>query len=176
MQRRVVVGASVGMALALAGCGGPGGSAVADGWDGTKACDTLTAADVKAVTGQTPEPGVLDGVNDGSNGGAKTSLCTYALADGRAVTFLTRVSEGEDLARAVDSVKNPPADMAMGKQDDVAGVGKAALWNEATHQLQFWLDGDHYGIVGIHVADLVKKPDLSTARDQSIALARRVGG
>ena len=169
--------ASVALALALTGCGTGGtGPLGAGGWAGDKACDTLKQADVEAVTGQTSEPGKLDGVNDGSNGGAKTSLCTYNLADGRAVTFLSRVSDGEDLARAVAEMKNPPAGMSMGKQEEVAGVGKAALWNETTHQLQFWLDGDHLGILGIMRGDYAKQPDLSTAKAQTVALAHKLGG
>lgn len=162
---------------AVAGCGGGGsaGGPLSNGWDGTKACDTLKQTDVEAIAGQKSAPGKLDGVNDGSNGGAKTSLCTYQLADGRVVTFLSRVSSGEDLAQAVNSARNPPADMSMGKLDDVAGVGKAALWNEASHQLQFWLDGDHYGIVGIMSGDFTKKPDLSQSKAQGIALAHKLG-
>lgn len=175
------VGLALTGAAALAACGGGSsgggtGPLGSGGWDGTKACDTLKQADVEAVTGQKAEAGKLDGVNDGSNGGAKTSLCTYALADGRVATFLTRVSEGEDLAKSVDAMKNPPPDMSLGPQEDVPGVGKAALWNDKTHQLTFWRDGDQMGIVGVMRGDFTKNPDLSQAKAQAIALAHKVGG
>lgn len=165
------------LGLALAGCGGrAGGGPLGTGWDGTKACETLKQADVEAVTGQKARAGRLDGVHSASDGGAAVSICYYELADGRTVSLLTRVSSGEDLAQAVDSIKNPPADMAMGKLEDVPGVGKAALWNETTRQFHLWLDGDHYGIIGVNSGDPTRKPDLSQARAQATALARRIGG
>jgi hypothetical protein len=175
MTKRLAAILTIG--TALAGCGGGGSPAAssAGGWDGTKACETLKQADVEAVTGQKAQAGKLDAVNQPSEGRAATSMCSYALADGGAVTFLSRVSEGEDLQQALAAIKNPPAGMEMGRQEDVAGVGKAALWNETTHQLQFWLDGDHFGIVGIMRGDFSKQPDLSKSKEQAIALAKRLG-
>lgn len=177
-------------AMLLAGCGGGapdtgnasggvsaggGGATAASGWDGTKACDYLKQADVEAVTGQKSEPGKLEGVVPAANGGAAVSMCSYALADGRVVSLLTRVSDGQDLAPTVAAIKNPPPDYAMGTQVDLPGLGKAALWNEQMHQINFWLDGDHHGIITFANGDYSKRPDLSGSRDQAIALARRVG-
>ena len=167
-------------AVGLTGCGGGSGGGTGPlgtgGWDGTKACDTLKQADVEAITEQKSKPGRLDGVHPAGDGGAAVSVCYYELADGRTVSLLTRVSSGEELAAAVNAIKNPPPDMAMGKLDDVPGVGKAALWNDSTKQFHVWLDGDHYGIITTSRGDYTKQPDLSEAREQSIELARKIGG
>ena len=179
MVVRVGIGMLGGSALMLAACGnGTGGGGIAGtggGWDGTKACDYLKQADVEAVTGRKSAPGKLDGVVPAANGGAAVSICSYDLADGRNVGLLTRVSSGQDMAATVDSIRNPPPGFAIGKNVDLPGVGKAALWNDETHQLNFWLDGDHYGVITFARGDYTKRPDLSASREQAIALAHRLG-
>jgi hypothetical protein len=173
-------GAAATVLLALAGCGatadgGAVGAGATAGWDGTKACDRLSQADVQAATGQAAQPGKLEGVVPASGGGAAVSSCTFGLADGGSVGLLTRVSSGQDLAGSVASIKNPPADMAMGTLVDVPGLGRAALWNDTTHQLHWWRDGDHYAILTFSGSNPFRREAMPQARGQAIALARRMG-
>lgn len=145
------------MALALAACNNspdkPAGAetpaaGAASGWNPLDACATLGKPAAGKAMASEVTSAELGTVVPGTEGTAAFSMCTFKFADGATLMLLTREAPNADaIAAAITEARTaggtlPPA-------TDVAGLGKAALWSDASKGLQVFLDDRRYVSINV---------------------------
>jgi hypothetical protein len=171
----------------LAGCGGDpaeskGGdaapAAAADAgkgppadWNATDACAVVDKAAMAALIGQAVTETRLGNVNKSDGATAATSECTYALADGQTASLMLRWSPiGDNSEGSINLTRNGLEQTLKGfggKVETIDGLGKAAFWASMTKSLNVFIGEDKFAIINV--------PASANAKDQAVALARKLG-
>jgi hypothetical protein len=168
----------------LTACGGeaPGGSSSKQGqsgggktppadWNAVDACSVIDGSAYGGFVGKSVAATSL-GLSRPSDGtSAATSECTYELSEGGRPSILLRWSPiGDNSEGAINEARNgleATAKAFNGKVETVDGVGKAAYWVALTNSLNVFIGEDKFAIINVPTSD--------TARDQAIAIARKLG-
>lgn len=131
----------------LAGCGGDpaseAGATGRGGWSATDACQLLDKSMLARAIGSEVTKAELSGVTPGEGGRAAVSTCIYSLANGGSVGLLAREAPDADATpQAIEAARTGGGVMAPA--EDVAGLGRAALWSAPMNSLQVFIDGRRY--------------------------------
>lgn len=178
MTRMKFLGAGALVAL-LAGCGGAASdaktgttgtstTAAKSGWNPLDACATLGKDAAGEASGSAVTSAELSTVVEGTSATAAFSMCTFKFANGSQLMLLTRQAPNAD-ATPESIEKSRTADGTLPPATDVPGLGKIAMWSDASKGLQVFIDDTRY--LSINYFGL---PGGATGKDQAIAVAKRL--
>jgi hypothetical protein len=172
-------------ALTLSACGGtaPEGDSAAPSttaeakkssgdWNATDACAMVDKAAMATFLGTAIESTSLGLVNQSDGTTAAGSECTYLLAEGGRAQLLLRQSPINDntpeaIAMARSGTQQTIDAFGGGKIEDIPGLGKAAFWVGKIDALNVFIGEDRFAIITLPASD--------AAKDQAIAIAKRLG-
>lgn len=160
-----------GVALALAGCGGPGGGTAASAWKITDACTTMGKDRAAKAFGKPIASTELNGVHEFGDGGAAMSMCMFKAADGSLFSVLLREAPDEEGYRqGVDQIR--AGHMTEDKGVDVPGLPGVALWQPKMGALSWFPDRKRMVVVSIGHGFGQPTIDDAALRAKSIEIAK----
>jgi hypothetical protein len=174
------VAALAGLAL-LSACGGEGDSKTTSnsgggkkppaGWNAVDACSVIDGAAYGGFIGKNVASTSLALARESDGTTAATSECTYELSEGGRSSIMLRWSPINDNTEgAINEARNgltATVKAFNGKLETVDGLGKAAYWVALTNSLNVFIGEDKFVIINVPASD--------TARDQAIAIAKKLG-
>jgi len=131
------------------------------------ACALLDKSVVAKTLGRPVQSTELSAVHDGSEGSERFSQCTYKFGELDMLVFAS--GQSSDSVADLTTRFRDQMQIAKAPTADVAGVGKAALWNEDLHALWVFPGNDRYYGFTLYK---VGQPDQKAA---AVALAREFG-
>lgn len=173
-------------ALTLSACGGAApegdsaspsnkaaaGQAAGGGWNAADACAMVDKAAMATFLGGAVDSADLGLVHESDGTSAATSECTYMLAEGGRAQLMLRKSPINDntpdaIALARNGTQQTIDAFGGGKIEDLTGLGKSAFWVGKIQSLNVFIGEDRFAIITL--------PDSPAAKDQAIAIAKRLG-
>ena len=148
-----------------------GGKKPPANWNAVDACKVIDGATYGGFVGKTVKSTSLALERESDGVTAATSQCSYELSDGQRVTIMLRWSPINDNTEgAINAARdglNATVKAFNGKVESVDGLGKAAYWVEIANSLNVFIGEDKFAIISV--------PASPSARDQAIAIARKLG-
>lgn len=182
-MRNQLLAALFGLAC-VSGCGGEGNNSAPSStqssggkkppaaWNAVDACSVIDGAAYGSFIGKAVASTSLALVRESDGTTAATSECTYELVEGGRSSIMLRWSPINDNSEgAINEARNgltATAKAFNGNVETVDGLGKAAYWVALTNSLNVFIGEDKFAIINV--------PTSPTARDQAIAIARKLGG
>jgi hypothetical protein len=148
-----------------------GGKKPPTDWNAVNACSVIDGAAYGGFVGKSVAATslALDRESDGTT--AATSECTYELSDGGRMSIMLRWSPINDNSEgAINEARNgltATAKAFNGNVETIDSLGKAAYWVAITNSLNVFIGEDKFAIINV--------PTSPTAREQAIAIARKLG-
>jgi hypothetical protein len=169
----------------LCACGGDGASSNAgapdqssggktppQSWNALDTCKVIDANAYGAFVGKIVTTTSLGLVRESDGTTAATSECAYELSDGLRPTIMLRWSPINDNSEgAINEARNAlnaTAKAFNAEVETIDGLGKAAYWVALTNSLNVFIGEDKFAIINV--------PASATAKEQAVAIARKLGG
>lgn len=182
-MRHLILPALLSLTL-LSACGGDGASSTAAApnqssngktppasWNALDTCKVIDANAYGTFVSKVVTTTSLALVRESDGTTAATSECTYELSEGSRETIMLRWSPINDNSEgAINEARNAlnaTAKAFNGEVETIDGLGKAAYWVALTNSLNVFIGEDKFAIINV--------PASATAKEQAVAIARKLG-